>query len=91
MSPVNEKWKKRSFCVELNSRDQIKRVSLPDGSGDRLMIEGFLGELEELSLVEGIMLEMRGQYGVLKIDLSEAELRKMLRGDEKDYDKDRDD
>ena len=84
MSSVTVKGKKRAFCVELNSREHLKRVSMPDGSGDRLLIEGFLGELEELGMVEGIMLEIRGTYGVLKMDLSEGELKKMLQGEGKE-------
>ncbi len=68
-----------SFCIELNSRDHIKRVSLPDGSGDRLLIEGFLGELDEIELIEGIMLEVRGTDGVLRMDLTREELEKTLR------------
>lgn len=67
-----------SFCIELNSRDQIKRVSLPEGSGDRLMIEGFLGELEEMELMEDIMLEIRGTCGVLRLELTREELENTL-------------
>jgi len=37
-----------------------------------------LGELEELSMIEGAVLEVRGSKGALRIDLSEDELRKML-------------
>lgn len=67
-----------SFCIELNSRDHIKRVSLPDGFGDRLMIEGFLGELDEMELIEDIMLKVRGTDGVLRIDLTREELKQTL-------------
>ena len=77
MSSVNKR--SLSFCIELNSRDHIKRVSLPDGSGDRLMIEGFLGELDEIELNEDIMLEVRGTFGVLRMDLTREELEKTLR------------
>lgn len=68
-----------SFCIELNSRDHIKRVLLPDGSGDRLLIEGFLGGLDDVELIEGIMLEVRGTDGVLRMDLTREELEKTLR------------
>jgi hypothetical protein len=78
MSTKAAKGNKRAFCVELKSREQLKRVSMPDGSGDRLLIEGFLGELEEIALIEGIMLEVRGANGVLRIDLPEEELKMAL-------------
>ena len=43
-----------------------------------MLFEGSLGELEDLSMIEGAVLEVRGANGVLRIDLSEKELRKML-------------
>ena len=68
-----------SFCIELNSRDHIKRVSLPEGSGDRLLIEGFLGELDKIELIEDIMFELRGTFGILRFDLTREELGKIFR------------
>ena len=37
-----------------------------------------LGELEELSMMESTVLEVRETNGILRIDLSEDELLKML-------------
>jgi hypothetical protein len=54
------KERNTSFSIELVSRNQVKRVLLPDGSGDRLMVEGYLGELTGMELVEDILLEIRG-------------------------------
>lgn len=68
-----------SFCIELYSRDHIKRISLPEGSGDRLLIEGFLGGLVETELIENIMLEIKGTGGVIRLDLTKEELDKTLR------------
>jgi hypothetical protein len=68
-----------SFSIELVSRNQVKRVSLPDGSGDRLMVEGYLGELTGMELVEDILLEIRGTSGVLRIELSREELENALK------------
>ena len=69
-----------SFSIELFSRNQIKRVSLPDGAGDRLMVEGNLGKLTHAELIEDIMLEIRGTSGVLRIDMSRRELENTLKG-----------
>jgi hypothetical protein len=44
-----------SFCLELHSRDHIKRVSLPDGAGDRCA--------RVIEIVEDILLEINGAYG----------------------------
>lgn len=67
-----------SFSIELNSRGHIKRVSLPDGSGDRLTIEGSLGELDGMELIEDIILVVRGTSGVLRMNLTREELEKTL-------------
>ena len=67
-----------TFSVEMKSRKHVKHVSMSNESHDRVLFEGSLGELEELAMVEGAVLEVRGVNGVLRIDLSEEELRKML-------------
>ena len=47
-------------------------------SGNRVLFEGFLGELKDISLVEGLMLEFRGSYGILRMDMTEEELGRVL-------------
>ena len=77
---ISTAQRSRSFSIELNSRDFIKRVSLPEGSGDRLIIEGLIGKLVEVELIEDIMLEIRATHGVLRIDLTRDEMEKTFRG-----------
>ena len=74
---------KLSFSFELNSRDHIKRVSFPNGSGDRLMIEGSLGKLIKGEIVEDIMLEIYGVNGIMRIALTRNELETVLRAPKK--------
>jgi hypothetical protein len=76
---MSSKERNISFSIELVSRNQVKRVSLPDGSGDRLMVEGHLGELTDMELVEDILLEIRGTSGILRIELSREELENALK------------
>ena len=64
--------------IELKSRNYVKRVVIPSDSEDKVLIEGFLGELKELSVTEGIMIEIRGANGVLRMDLKEEELKKLF-------------
>jgi hypothetical protein len=66
------------FSVELASKNFVKRLAIPGDSDDKVLIEGFLGELKEIGIIEGIMLEIQGTNGILRIDLSEEELRKLL-------------
>jgi predicted Rossmann-fold nucleotide-binding protein len=67
-----------TFSIEMKSKKHVRRMSVSDESHDRVLFEGSLGELEELFMVEGAVLEVKGANGVLRIDLSEDELRKML-------------
>ena len=67
-----------SFSLELHSRDHIKRVSLPDGAGDRLMVEGSLGSLTGLEMVEDILLEIIGINGKMQIGVTRRELEHVL-------------
>ena len=67
-----------SFSVEMKRKSHVRRISVSDDAHERVLFEGSLGELEELSMVEGAVLEIKGVNGVLRIDLSEDELREML-------------
>lgn len=68
----------RMFSIELNSKDNVKRISMLKEEGDHFLIEGHLGELESLRLIENEMLEITGSSGILRTDLTENDLRKML-------------
>ena len=67
-----------AFSIEMKSKKHVRHISVSNESHDRVLFEGSLGELEELSMVEGAVLEVKGANGILRIDLSENELRKML-------------
>ena len=73
-----EEVKKHAFSIELKSREHLKLVAIPNDTGDNVLIEGFLGELEAVDLVEGVMLEIQGTNGTLRMDLKKEELRKLL-------------
>jgi len=72
--------KRHGFSVELDDRERVKRFFILNDSGNRVLFEGFLGELKEISLVEGLMLEVRGSNGILRMDMTEEELRRALAG-----------
>lgn len=72
--------KRHGFSVELDDRERVKRFFILNDSGNKVLFEGFLGELKEISLVEGLMLEVRGSNGILRMDLTEEELRSVLAG-----------
>jgi hypothetical protein len=66
----------RSFSIELRSKGDLKNVSLADGSDDRVLVEGSLGELVQATFAEGIVLEVVGRNGVLRMDLAETDISK---------------
>jgi len=76
----NRQGKQHGFSVELDNKEHVKRFSILNDSGERVLFEGFLGELVGISLVEGLMLEVRGSNGILRMDMTEEELRRALMG-----------
>lgn len=66
-----------TFSVEMRSKKYVKNISISDEAHDRVLFEGNLGELLELSLVEDV-LEFIGVNGVLRVGVTEDQLRKAL-------------
>ncbi len=64
----------RFFSVELKSKTHLKNVSLTNGSTESALIEGTLGELVHASFAEGIILEVVGKKGTLRINLAQQEI-----------------
>jgi hypothetical protein len=68
---------KHSFSVQLKSKDHVKNVSLNDET--EIVFEGYLGELTYIRIIEEAILEIKGTFGVLKVDLTQNELKKFLK------------
>lgn len=78
--PFEEKKSgKHTFSIELKSKEYLKLVAMPDGAKDNVLIQGFLGDLDAVDLVEGAMLEIQGTNGTLKMDLKEEELNLLFK------------
>jgi hypothetical protein len=67
-----------AVSVNMKSKDHVKHVYLSDESQERVLFEGSLGELEEVTLIEDAVLEVVGVNGVLRLDLSRDELAEVL-------------
>ena len=78
MPSTPKKGNEHMFSIELNSKEHVKRVALPNENGGNVLIEGFLGKLQSLSFTEGLMVEIQGANGTLRMDLSEKELERLL-------------
>ena len=72
--------KERSFSIELKPLVNLHRINLNNGSQEHALIEGTVGELEHAEFVEDMVLEILGSKGVLRIDLSENEVKRKNAG-----------
>ena len=75
----NKTIRERFFSVELKSKTNLKTVSLTNGSHESALVEGTIGELQRACFVENTVLEVVGTKGVLRLDLSEHEIKKQAK------------
>ena len=66
------------FSIEMNSKKHVKNISLSDDTYDRVLFEGNLGKLLELSVAEGDVFELIGDNGVLRVSLTKEQLQQAL-------------
>ena len=64
----------RFFSIELKSGLNLKNVTLTNESQQNVLIEGTIGELQRAEFSEGIILEVVGDKGVLRINLALDEI-----------------
>ena len=70
------KVKERDFSVELGSKSDLKSISMANGAhGDSVLVEGTIGGLKQIGFAEGIVMEVVGSKGTLRINVTEAEIR----------------
>jgi hypothetical protein len=68
----------RLFSIEMKSKEHVKSLTISDEIQGRVLFEGRLGELEGLGIIDSAVLEVRGSNGVVRLELSEGEIRGML-------------
>lgn len=66
--------KGRFFSVELKSKDSLKTIALGNGQHENVLIEGTIGQLQNATFTEGVVLEIIGDKGLLRINLSKEEI-----------------
>ena len=67
--------KERFFSVELKSKVNLKNVTLSNGTHENVLIEGTIGALQHAGFAEDIILEIVGDKGVIRINLSQDEIK----------------
>lgn len=67
--------KERFFSVELRSKANLKNVTLTNSDHENVLIEGTVGQLQRASFVDGVVLEVVCDKGVLRINLTPDEIK----------------
>lgn len=70
------------YSVEMKSKRFVKNISVSDEAHELVLFEGNLGEHIEVTLLEGDVLEIIGQHGVLRVSLSVEQLQGILKRQE---------
>ena len=70
-------YDKHSFSIEMNSKS-VNKISIDNVPNNEIFIEGELGRLLDIELIEGGLLQITGVNGTLRIDIAETELKKVV-------------
>ena len=68
----------RSLSVELRQLRHVKSIVVSDRDWDQVLFEGNIGQLVEASMDDHMVLEVRGENGILRVDLTLDELEAMI-------------
>jgi len=69
--------KERFFSVELKSKVNLKNVTVRDSSQENVLVEGTIGKLQHAEFADGVVLEVFGDKGVLRVNLTIEDIKKM--------------
>ena len=71
---MNKIVEEHSFSIEMKTEDAVKKMSFLDKENGQVFFEGCLGKLTNINMVEGVMLEIEGVNGILKLDITQKEI-----------------
>jgi len=69
--------KERFFSVELKSKVNLKNVTVRNSSQENVLVEGTLGKLQHAEFADGVVLEVFGDKGVLRVNLTVDDIKKI--------------
>ena len=76
---MDDRCDEHTFSIELKSKNHVKTITLTNKIQNRILLEGSLGKLEEITLIEGRVMELKGANGTLRLDICEDELMQLLK------------
>lgn len=78
---MNVKKGKHSFSIELKEGEALRQFEIAAGVSHSLFLEGFLGEIKKITMLDDIVLEIHGTEGFLRLDIQKEQLMEILRND----------
>jgi len=66
------------FSVELKRKNHVRSISISNSDREGVLLEGTIGQIEELDILEGAVLQIKGTHGTIMVDLCEDKLRALL-------------
>jgi DNA-binding sugar fermentation-stimulating protein len=69
---------KHAFSIEMKSKQYVKQIIVTNDAHNRVLFEGFLGDLQALTLHDEEMLEIEGSFGTLRLDIQVSDLKKII-------------
>lgn len=66
------------FSVELKRKNHVKSISISNSDREGVLLEGTIGQIEELDILDGTVLQIKGTHGTIMVDLCEDKLRALL-------------
>jgi len=79
---MEEADKERFFSVELKSRVNLKNVTVRESGLENVLVEGTLGKLQHAEFADGVVLEIFGDKGVLRVNLTIDDIKKRGKHDQ---------
>ena len=64
--------------MELKAKSHVRSISLSNSDREGVLLEGTIGEIEELDILDGTVLQIKGTHGTIMVDLAEDKLRALL-------------
>ena len=75
---MSKRTNEHSFSIELKSKSSLSQLVISNDSKTSVLIEGILGDFESMNFIEESMIEINGDKGILQMDLSKQDLKKMI-------------
>lgn len=67
------------FTLKLSSETQLRRLSIGNEFGSKVVVEGFLGEIRSVTDFEGTLVRMEFEKGEISLDIDLKDIARLLK------------